>query len=720
MAGLGGGRARRGRSRRAGTAALLGGLAPVCAAGAAAQPASPAVEAVLSELAVAGTGERATGPVVGYRATRSATATRTDTALRDTPQSVQVVPREVLEDRQDVRLADAITNVSNVQPGGTIQGRSDTFVIRGFRTQTYAVDGVLLNQANNFLSTQRDLADVERIEVLKGPASVLYGRGDPGGLINIVTRRPTLLPSGELTMQGGSYGFARLQGTVSGALPGTEGFAGRVSFAAQDDPTFRNYGDRANTRTFVAPAFTWTPAPDTRVEFLAELTRQDSQYDEGLIARNGRVPLDDIRRYYGTTNSRYNGESTFATLRVEHDLSPDVTLRQILNVQAGSFDVFTARATALNAAGTLVTRRGSAVDSTFASVDSQSEVVAKFDVLGFRNTFLAGFEYTNGYRHPYSTQTVSTTTTSFLNPVPRIAFGAFTLQSDLKQKTDLYGVYLQDQIDLGAGFQLLLGTRIDFGSQFYFSRTAASRTIPPEQDLFGFSPRVGLVYRPFEPLTLYASYTTSFKPQTDNVLNVTNPPPETGVQYEVGARYDLIPSLLTVSAAAFSITRQNVSATDPVNTGFNVITGAQRSEGVEVDIAGEILPGWKVIGGLGFLDARITKDTTFAVGNRLVGAPEFSGSVWSTYQVQTGELRGLGFGFGATYVGSRFGDLNNSFKVGGYTRLDAAVYYDFERFRFAVNARNLTDARYIEQPFNQFNNLPGAPFTVLATITARM
>lgn len=204
------------------------------------------------------------------------------------------------------------------------------------------------------------------------------------------------------------------------------------------------------------------------------------------------------------------------------------------------------------------------------------------------------------------------------------------------------------------------------------------------------------------------------------MLGVSNPPPETGEQVEVGARYDLIPSALTLSAGAFSITRQNVSANDPVNTGFSVITGAQRSRGVELDVAGEILPGWKIIGGLGYLDAQITKDTTFAVGSRLAGVPEFSGSVWSTYQVQAGALRGLGLGFGATYVGARFGDLNNSYRVGAYTRLDAALFYDFERFRFALNARNLTDARYIEQPFNATSNLPGAPFTVLATITARM
>ncbi len=162
--------------------------------------------------------------MIGYRATRSATATRTDTPLRDTPQSVQVVPRDVLVDQQDIRLSDALRNVSSVQPGGTIQGRSDTFIIRGFRTQTYAIDGVLLNQAGNFSAVTRDLADVERIEVLKGPASVLYGRGDPGGLINIVTRQPTFAPSGDINLQGGSFGFRRVQGSVSSAIEGGGGW----------------------------------------------------------------------------------------------------------------------------------------------------------------------------------------------------------------------------------------------------------------------------------------------------------------------------------------------------------------------------------------------------------------------------------------------------------------------------------------------------------------
>ncbi len=556
-----------------------------------AQPAPS--EVVLEELSVVGQGgpvpEIATGPVSGYRATRSATSTKTDTALRDSPQTINVVPRQVISDQQDLRLTDAVTNVSNVVPGSTVQGRSQNYIIRGFSTQIFAVDGVLINPAIAFYPVERDLANAERVEVIKGPASVLFGRGDPGGVVNIVTRRPTLEPSGELSVLGGGFGLRRVQGSVSSALLESDTLAGRISFAAQEDPTFRNIGDNTNSRYFIAPAISWTPTPDTRVYLNSEFTKQYSQYDEGLIAFRGRVPLDDVGRYYGTPWSRYYGEVNSTTLRIEHDVNENLTLRQIVNGQWGVFHVFASRATGVNAAGTTVARRESTVDSTFAAVDTQSEAVLKFDTFGLGHTALLGFEYTNGFRHPYSLQGVLPST-SFLNPIlANVSPVGLSLQSDLKQKLELFGFYLQDQIALTPQLQLVIGARFDLGSQFYFSRTTASRTIPPDQELFGASPRIGLIYRPFEPLTFYASYATSFAPQTANVLNVANPAPETGEQVEIGTRIDILPTL-TLSGSAFRITRDNVAATDPANTGFSVITGQQQSQGFEADLAGEILP----------------------------------------------------------------------------------------------------------------------------------
>ncbi len=565
------------RGRRNGGGAVGLALAVWCLGPARAQDASN--EVALEELSVVGQGgavtERATGPVVGYRATRSATGTKTDTALRDSPQTVNVIPRQVLADQADVRLGDAVQNVSNVQLGGTVQGRSQNYVIRGFRTQVFAVDGVLTSPAITFVPVERDLANAERVEVIKGPASVLFGRGDPGGVVNIVTRRPTLEPSGEMSVLGGSFGFRRLQGSVSSRVLDSDTVAGRISFAAQEDPTFRDIGRNTNSRYFVAPAFSWVPTADTRVYFNAEFSSQYSQYDEGLPAFRGRVPLDNIKRFYGEPWSRYYGAFNNTTLRVEHDVNANLTLRQVVNVQWGEFNVFAARATGVNAAGTQVTRRESTVDSVFAAVDTQSEAVLKFDTFGFAHTVLAGFEYSNGFRHPFS-QEGALPSVSFRNPVFGARPVAVSLQADLKQKLELFGVYLQDQIALTPELQLVLGARFDFGTQFYFSRTRTSRTIPPDQDVFGASPRVGLIYRPFEPLTFYASYATSFAPQTANVLNVSNPAPETGEQVEAGARLDILPTL-TLSMAGFRITRNNVAANDPVNTGFSVITGQQQA-----------------------------------------------------------------------------------------------------------------------------------------------
>ncbi len=252
-----------------------------------------------------------------------------------------------------------------------------------------------------------------------------------------------------------------------------------------------------------------------------------------MIAYRGRVPLDNIKRYYGEPWSRYYGEFNSSTLRVEHDVNENLMLRQIVSAQWGQFNVFASRATGVNAAGTSVQRREATVDSIFSAIDTQTEAVLKFDTLGLSHTALFGFEYANGFRHPYSQQG-TLPSVSFLNPVFGARPVAVSLQQDLKQKVELFGFYLQDQIVLTPQLQLVVGARFDLGTQFYFNRQPNTRTIPPEQDLFGASPRVGLIYRPVEPLTFYASYATSFLPQTANVLNVVSPPPETGEQMEIG------------------------------------------------------------------------------------------------------------------------------------------------------------------------------------------
>ena len=266
---------------------------------------------------------------------------------------------------------------------------------------------------------------------------------------------------------------------MSGAIQGVEGLAARLSFAGQSDPTFRNFGGRDNSRTFVAPAFAWTPAPDTRVTFLGEFTRVDNQYDEGLVARNGRVPLDNVARYYGAPFSRYNGDASFGLLKVEHDLNANITLREVLNAQWGGFNALASPRHRPHRRQHEVTRRETGVYSTYASVDSQTEIVAKFDLLGFRHTVLAGVRVHQRLPPRLHDAEPTYPSVNFLAPLPGPTIVGLQFQSDLKQKYALSGLYAQDQIDLSPGLQLLLGARYDTGTQYYFSRVPASRTIPP-------------------------------------------------------------------------------------------------------------------------------------------------------------------------------------------------------------------------------------------------
>lgn len=688
-----------------------------------AQPASGAVNLAPSTITSISFVERADGPVQGYRATRSATGTKTDSALRDIPQSIQVVSRQVLQDQQVNNLGDALTNVSSVQRGNSHGGSSESFIIRGFKATTYAVDGMLINPLVSRPEALRDLANVERVEVLKGPASVLYGRGNPGGLINLVTRQPSFTPEAEVKAQAGSYDFYRLEANASGPLDEAKTLAGRMTVATQTERGFRDTF-RDSKRTYIAPTLRWEPSDVTRVDAGLEYINQTSPFDRGLIPVNGKINMS-ADRYLHEPWSRDKADKFSAWYRAEHDVNDWLTLRQMTRWDESHKNRYVVDLRDLAADGRTLRRRATDGDERVKTLDMQFEAIARFATGGLNHTALAGFEYIDGKRNVASDRATLGSIDIF-NPVYGAQPGAFAFNEETDYRVESYSFYLQDQIDLSEQWKLIVGARYDDTRQRNTTTVPGSApgqdrvSTPTDMDPTKVSPRLGLVYQPTHWLALYASYSTSFTPQSDIQRSGSTLDPEEGEQYEVGAKFDLIPDRLSATLSMFEITRQNVAAPDPTDDNYSVQTGEQRVRGVELDVSGTPLEGWEIIGNVSVLDAKVTKDTEIETGNRLDGVPILSGSIWSSYQLQDGPMKGLGFGAGVIAVGERQGDINNSYDVGGYARVDASVFYDIdENIRVALNGRNLTDRKYIETAAGTDGNYAGEPASFVASVSAR-
>jgi iron complex outermembrane receptor protein len=285
----------------------------------------------------------------------------------------------------------------------------------------------------------------------------------------------------------------------------------------------------------------------------------------------------------------------------------------------------------------------------------------------------------------------------------------------------VFSVYLQDQVDLLPNLKLLAGIRYDNFSQFRTTQDLGQPRSEFEQTDNAWSPRVGIVYQPIQALSLYASYTQSFAPSFAASRNADGSTfdPETGQQFEVGIKADLS-DRLSLTLAAFDLKRQNLSTPDPTNPIFSLQVGEQTSRGIELNLAGQLLPGWNVTASYTYLDAFVSQDNSTPVGNRLPDVPENQFGLWTTYEIQAGNLKGLGFGLGLFYVGERQRDLDNTYTLPSYFRTDAALYYRRENWRVQLNIENLFDVEYFRSGNYSFVGSgvnPGKPFAVSGTIS---
>lgn len=674
------------------------------AAGAGGAAAQTTVEQQLPEVRVEGATEPdAFGPVRGYRANRSATATRTDTPIGETPVSIKVVPREVIEDQGATRLQDVYRNVSGVTPAFNSNNVSATEspIIRGFEAFNIYRNGLPLGQI-----APVELTNIERVEILKGPSSVLYGRGEPGGVLNLVTKRPLFEDFRRVDLEAGRYDYYRAAVDVSGPLDEARTLAYRVNLAYTDTESFRDFVE--NRRFFVAPSLLYRPSGAT--EFLLEGSYLDETYtfDTGTAFGPDGNPAVPISRFLGQPDfNDSQRQELFVNYSLRHDVSADWTLRHAFQYHRNTNRLNAFRLFGPTDANFTVSDfydgsvpRGETFNALFESLYRLRAGGAEHQILGGVDLRYepAGGNTQNGPRQGGLPRVDIRNPDYTRLPVPD---SAILFEGENRWT----GVYLQDQIAMaGDRLHLLIGGRYDRVEQ----ESTFNGSFSSQGDE-AFTGRVGVLYKVTDAVSPYVSFSQSFSPSF-GIARSGPLDPERATQYEAGLKLGREAAPLGANVALYEITKDEVAVSDPNDPGFSVPGGEQRSRGFEVDVTGQIDPRTSVIATYAYTDTKVIASDFLPDGARFQNVPLHSASVWLTHRLPVGvTLAG-----GAFYVGARPGDGDSSFTLDDYLVVDLAAWYDWKLaggqvLRVQANVRNLFDEEHYLNASSTGNVVPGSP-----------
>ena len=653
----------------------------------------------------------------GYAAARTTSATRTDTPLRDAPQSVSIVTADVIADQSMQGMADVVRYVPGVTMGQG-EGHRDAPTIRGnASTADFFVDGV-----RDDAQYLRDLYNVERVEALKGSNAMIFGRGGGGGVLNRVSKEAQWTPSRVLTAEGGSYDHARLVVDLGSGVD--DRLAVRFNGMYQNSGNFR---DAYQLNRFgLNPGIAVALGARTMLRAGYEFFSDERTVDRGIPSFQGRPSGADIHTFFGNPDeSRSELQAHSAGALVEHTTGGGMVIRN--RSRFANYDKFYQNSFpgAVNADGTQVSLSAYNNATDRRNLFNQTEMVVGGSTGGIGHTLLAGVEIgrqeTENFRE---TGYYNGTATSFAVPFgqPTVAtpieFRQSATDADNRATASIAGVYLQDQIELAPWMQAVLGVRYDrFAIDFHNNRT--SESLDRTDDLL--SPRAGLVFKPAEVVSLYGSYSVSYLPSSGDQfssLTATSSTlePEQFTNYELGAKWDLRPSL-SLTAALYRLDRTNTSAPDPADPARVVQTGEQRTTGWEVGLSGNVTGAWQVVAGFASQNAEIESTTSAAkAGQKVALVPERTFSLWNRVQV----LPGLGIGLGVVHQSDMFAAIDNTVTLPGFTRADGALFLRLTSLLSAqLNVENVTNERYYATSHGNNNIMPGASRNVRISLTTR-
>jgi iron complex outermembrane receptor protein len=698
-----------------------------------------------------------------YKATGSFSGSKTETALRDIPQAISYVTKEVIEDQQAFRTIDLIKNMSGVNAFSTYD---NDIVIRGFRASNSLING-LRTISNGWSSSL--LPYVEKMEVIKGPASALFANTDPGGTVNIITKKPLNEDRKSVMLSTGSYNTTRIATDFTGPIDSAKTFLYRLNVAYQNAGSFRVL--QGSEDIVIAPSFSFIPDDKTKVNFELVYSRTNGRLDRGqpifgAAAGSGAELLysTPISFAIGKDNDFLNQTNLFSTISIQRKISDKLSINASYMKFLWKEDLLEHRTSnnyAVDADGVSIptlmemrTTRRKTQNNTdnltlYGAYDLQTGPLTHKVLLGY-DYIQSVFPKDNnsafnarGYRNAANSGSINSynpaNRANYLivnnRPVPNVPhfdlinpdysfseISEYFSRSEANENTPtkyyVNGIYIQDQIKWNK-IQLLLGLR----KEYYVDLINSGETDQQKVEQSALLPRVGLVYTPIAPLSFYGTYTKSYQPQgasTVGNVDIYGGPfdPLQGKMIEGGVKMELFEKRLAINIAAYRIEENNIliNANDDGNPDLLRQVGAQRSTGIETDIYGSISSNLSVIANFSYNKAIITEsDVTSEIGTLMPNAPRSQGNIWAKYVFTAGEVKGLGLALGSNYVTKR-NTLNQALQLPGYTLMNAAVSYSVKKFKMAVNFNNIFDKTHWIGGYD-FNRLfPGTPRNFMTSI----
>ncbi|TDP19457.1 iron complex outermembrane receptor protein [Enterobacter sp. AG326] len=655
----------------------------------------------------------------GYQPLNTSTATLTNMPMLDIPQVVNTVSDKVLEDQHATTLDEALYNVSNVVQTNTLGGTQDAFVRRGFGANR---DGSIMTNGLRTVLPRSFNAATERVEVLKGPASTLYGILDPGGLINVVTKRPEKTFGGSLSATSSSFGGSTGQIDVTGPIDGTR-LAYRLTGEYQDEDYWRNFGTERST--FIAPSLTWF-GDDATVTVLYSHRDYKTPFDRGTIFDlNTKKAVDvDRKTRFDEPFNVTDGQSDLAQLNAEYRLNSQWTAKFDYSYSQDKYSDNQARVMAYDSKTGNLTRR---VDATQGSTQrmhtTRADLQGNVDIAGYYNEILTGVSYENyDLLRTDMIRCKNVKDFNIYNP----SYGSLgkcttvsASDSDQTIKQESYSAYAQDALYLTDKWIAVAGMRYQYYTQYAGKGRPFNVNTDSRDDQW--TPKLGLVYKLTPAVSLFANYSQTFMPQSSIASYIGDLPPETSNAYEIGAKFDLFDGI-TANIALFDIHKRNVLYTESVGDETVAKTaGRVRSQGVEVDLAGSLTENTNIIASYGYTDAKVLEDPDYA-GKPLPNVPRHTGSLFLTYDIHNAFAGNtLTLGGGGHGVSRRSATNGADYYLPGYFVADAFAAYKMKLqypVTLQVNVKNLFDKTYYTSSIatNNLGNQIGDPREVQFTV----